>query len=340
MAENEKAHQKFFDAMNDNIMNADIPEEEKSKLQRNLLHLREQKINLMVTGATGCGKSSTINALFNTEKAKVGVGVDPETMEISRYELDNLILWDTPGLGDGKDADERHTKNIVKKLRERDENGNYLIDLVLVILDGGSRDLGTSYHLINDVIIPNLGEEKNSRLLVAINQCDMVMKGRCWNEEECRPEPKLETCLEEKVESVRRRIREGSGVDVTPIYYSAGYKEEGMPQSKPYNLSKLLYYIVAHTPEEKRLALVDNINKDKDTWAHDDGKSDYNANTESEFAKTLEKYGTPFADAGEQIGSVFGDTGAEIGRTIGAGIGITVGVVVSIAETFNPFRWF
>lgn len=111
MAENEKAHQKFFDAMNDSIMNADIPEEEKSKLQRNLLHLREQKINLMVTGATGCGKSSTINALFNTEKAKVGVGVDPETMEISRYELDNLILWDTPGLGDGKDADERHTKN-------------------------------------------------------------------------------------------------------------------------------------------------------------------------------------------------------------------------------------
>ena len=177
MAENEKTNPRFFDVMNDSIMSADIPDEEKSKLQRNLLHLREQKINLMVTGATGCGKSSTINALFNTEKAKVGVGVDPETMEISRYELDNLILWDTPGLGDGKVADERHTKNIVRKLRERDENGNYLIDLVLVILDGSSRDLGTSYHLINDVIIPNLGEEKNSRLLVAINQCDMAQEG-------------------------------------------------------------------------------------------------------------------------------------------------------------------
>lgn len=340
MAENEKTNPKFFDVMNDSIMSADIPDEEKSKLQRNLLHLREQKINLMVTGATGCGKSSTINALFNTEKAKVGVGVDPETMEISRYELDNLILWDTPGLGDGVAADERHAKNIIKKLRELDENGNYLIDLVLVILDGSSRDLGTSYHLINNVIIPNLGEEKNSRLLVAINQCDMVKKGRYWNEEECRPEPELEICLEEKVESVRRRIREGSGVDVTPIYYSAGYKEEGMPQSKPYNLSKLLYYIVAHTPEEKRLVLVDNINKDKDTWARSDGKSDYNADTESEFAKTLEKYGTPFADAGEQIGSMFGDTGAEIGRTIGAGIGIAVGIGVSIVKTFLPFGWF
>ena len=39
---------------------------------KNLLNLKKQKINLMITGATGVGKSSTINALFNTEKAKVG----------------------------------------------------------------------------------------------------------------------------------------------------------------------------------------------------------------------------------------------------------------------------
>ena len=55
------------------------------------MHLKEQKINLMITGATGCGKSSTINALFNTEVARVGVGVDPETMDITKYDLDNLV---------------------------------------------------------------------------------------------------------------------------------------------------------------------------------------------------------------------------------------------------------
>ena len=55
-----------------------------------------------------------------------------------------------------------------------------IIDLVLVLLDGGSWDLGTSYELINDVIINTLkksGEGCTDRLLVAINQCDMVMKG-------------------------------------------------------------------------------------------------------------------------------------------------------------------
>ena len=109
---------RFFDAMESDIMNADIPKTERNKLMKNFLQLKEQKINLMITGATGCGKSSTINALFNTEVAKVGVGVDPETMDITKYELDNLVLWDSPGLGDGKEADNRHAKNIIKKLHE------------------------------------------------------------------------------------------------------------------------------------------------------------------------------------------------------------------------------
>ena len=220
----------FFEAMESDIMNADISEEEKNKLMKNFLKLKKQKINLMITGATGCGKSSTINALFNTEVAKVGVGVDPETMDIACYQLENLVLWDSPGLGDGKEADNRHAKNIIKKLNERDEYGNLLIDLVLVILDGGTRDLGTSYELINSVIIPNLGENKDKRLLVAINQADMAMKGRYWNRYENKPEPKLVEFLEEKVTSVQRRIKEGTGVNVTPIYYCAGYKEEGEEQ--------------------------------------------------------------------------------------------------------------
>ena len=35
-------------------------------------------------GESGEGKSSTVNALFNMDVAKVGVGVDPETMAITK----------------------------------------------------------------------------------------------------------------------------------------------------------------------------------------------------------------------------------------------------------------
>lgn len=326
--------QKFFDAMESDIMNDNIPESEKNKLLNNLLNLKKQKINLMITGATGCGKSSTINALFNTEVAKVGVGVDPETMEITRYDLNNLVLWDSPGLGDGKEADNRHAKNIIKKLNERDENGNLLIDLVLVILDGSTRDLGTSYELINQVIIPNLGDDKENRILVAINQADVAMKGRYWNYEENKPEPQLVKFLEEKVISVQNRIKEGTGVDITPIYYSAGFKEEGMEQSRPYNLSKLLHYIIKFTPKEKRLSYVDNINDIAEMWKDNDDLMDYSLAIFEELVRTIKNCVTDGADFGGAIGAHFGRTGEALGRVMGGAIGAGIGLVKSVVGGF------
>jgi hypothetical protein len=323
---------KFLDAMESDIMKADIPESEKNKLMKNFLQLKEQKINLMITGATGCGKSSTINALFNMEVAKVGVGVDPETMDIQKYELDNLILWDSPGLGDGKEADNRHAKNIIKKLNERDENGDLLIDLVLVILDGSTRDLGTSYELINSVIVPNLGEDKENRILVAINQADVAMKGRYWDYEKNKPEQTLVKFLDEKVISVQKRIKEGTGVDVTPIYYSAGFKEEGMEQTRPYNLSKLLYYIIKFTPKKKRLVFVENVNQSEEMWKDNDDLRDYRKGILEEMGETISDCALKGAEIGGEIGSVFGETGRVVGEKIGKVVGTVGGVAKIIGE--------
>ncbi|HIF9231736.1 TPA: GTPase family protein [Photobacterium damselae] len=253
----------YLDDIISNIDHAeDINEVEKNQILRNLAKLKQTKVNILVTGATGCGKSSTINAMFNFEKAKVGQGVDPETMTIQKFEMNNVVVFDSPGLGDGLEADKRHAKNIINKLYEKDHNGEMLIDLVLVILDGSSRDLGTSFELINSVIIPNLGDD-NSRLLVAINQADMAMKGRHWEYENNQPDNTLLEFLDEKVLSTSRRIKEATGVDVIPIYYSAGYKEANEIQ-QPYNLSKLLAFILRHTKPEKRAVIAQDINKKTD----------------------------------------------------------------------------
>lgn len=324
----------IYETMQNDVMNSNASEEDKQKMLKNIAELKGQKVNVMITGATGCGKSSTINALFNTEKAKVGVGVDPMTMEIEKYELDNLILWDSPGLGDGKEADNRHAKKIIDLLYQKDDKGNALIDLVLVILDGGSRDLGTSYELINQVIIPNLGENKEEikkRILVAINQCDMAMKGRGWDYENNKPRPELEKFLKEKVESVQRRIKEGTGVEITPIYYSAGYKEEGQEQ-RPYNLSKLLYFIVQHTPKQKRLAYADNISKNEEMWRDDDELMDYRKEVRKSFVETVKEYGSKGADIGGEIGSIFGETGRAIGSAVGAVVGGVCGAIASLFD--------
>lgn len=277
----------MYQQLEKTILNANLSDEDKSDIMRKLMKLKGETLNIMVTGATGCGKSSTINALFDTNVATVGVGADPQTMSITKYELDNLILWDTPGLGDGIEADNNHAKNIISKLAEVDNTGKALIDLILVILDGSSRDLGTSYELINEVIIPNLGPGKDKRILVAINQADLAMKGRHWNREQSKPDDVLQKFLEEKAESVQRRILETTGVNVNPICYSAGWSDADGSTGKPYNLSKLLYYIVEATPAEKRIIYASNTNSDSELWKSNDDLQDYGQETRTSVLSAL-----------------------------------------------------
>ena len=224
----------------------DIPDSEKAKRLSRLIKVRNLKVNIMLAGATGAGKSSTINALFNMDVAKVGVGVDPETSVIEKFELDNLTIWDTPGLGDGVASDERIRRSILEKLNELDEDGNPLIDLVVVILDSSSKDLGTSYDLINNLLIPALGDDAKDRILLALNQADVAMKGKHWNEEDNAPDEILKEFLRKKADSVRYRVKEASGLNIRPIYYCAGYKEEGFEDGV---ISRLEWGLVAGIEE-------------------------------------------------------------------------------------------
>ena len=317
----------IYELLNDEIMASDLTDAEKNERLSKLLQTQAKKVNIIFVGATGSGKSSTVNALFNMEVAKVGIGVDPETAEITKYELGNLTIWDTPGLGDGG-MDKSYNRMIVKKLNELDENGDPLIDLVVVVLDASSRDLKTSYDLINDVVIPCVGKNNPERILVALNQSDVAMKGKHWDSEKNEPDEVLKKFLKEKAESVSRRIREATGLNIRPVCYCAGYKEEGQVQCAPYNLTKLLYYIVKSVPKEKRLALADNINTDEDKWLYDDGKKDYKEGARKSFFDTIYECVWENAYDGGELGEdLLGITGKVVGTVIGVGTGIIRGVL-------------
>lgn len=324
--ESDKVKKSIYELLEEDIMTSDLPVQEKNERLSRVLKARARKVNILLTGATGAGKSSTINALFNMEVAKVGVGVDPETDVISKYELDNLIIWDTPGVGDGIEADAKYNKMIVKKMSEMDEHGEPLIDLVLVVLDASSKDLGASYNLINNVLIPCLGKDKDGRILIGLNQADVAMKGMHWDAKENKPDDILLDFLKKKAASVKRRIFDATGLSIRPIYYSAGYKEEGKEQSKPYNLTKLLYYIVKSVPSEKRLAIVDNINMKDDMWLYDDAEIDYKTVTKMSFFESVEYHVEMGMFEGGMIGEdILGIPGKIAGTVIGAGCGLIKG---------------
>lgn len=241
------------------IEHSEIDTESKNQLLANLVKFVSKELHILIVGACGCGKSSTINALFNADIAKVGYGVDAQTQVVSGYKQENLFLHDTPGLGESTEKDKEHIKKIKNVLREVDDDGNAIIDVVLVIVDGSHRDMRSSFELINNVIIPNMQDKK--RILVGINRCDLALDGRGWIHQYNYPNEELLSRLKEKAESVKRRIKEDTGVDVEPVFYSALYK---------YNISKLLSYLVKSAPVTKRVFFAEKINSNRDNFFRDD----------------------------------------------------------------------
>ena len=188
-------------------------------------------------------------------------------------------------------------------------------------MDGSTRDLGTSYKILNDVIIPELKEDKK-RILIALNQADIAMKtGRHWDYEKNEPDETLVNFLNEKVESIKNRIKEDSDLDVDPVYYCAGYEEESGDVVHPYNLSKLLYYIMNSLPAEKRVAIMEGINTDSENYEYNDDDEDYNEGIKDSFYDSFDYIGDGVDTGAEIGGTILGIPGAIIGAVVGGFIG-------------------
>ena len=332
-----KSSRNIFDSLHDEVMSSDLPEDEKTRRLSQLLKASGRKVNLMLVGATGSGKSSTVNAMFDMKVATVGVGADPETEAIEKYELGNLIVWDTPGLGHGVDEDKENIRQIVTKLSETDETGKMLIDLVLVILDTSSKDLSVTYDVINNTLIPCLGKDETHRILIALNQADMAMKGRHWDHEQNAPDPVLKGFLTKKANSIVERILAASGLKVNPVCYCAGYTEDDGKQQNPYNLPKLLYYILMAVPVEKRIVLADKLNDDDKNWADHDAEIDYNeAIKESFFDSIFAGMWEGAEKGGVAGGCILGIPGMIAGASIGGILGglhsLVVKPLMDVAE--------
>lgn len=226
-------------------MNTNFEKYRRDDIERKLQKANFRPIDIMVAGVTGAGKSTTLNSLFHKEVAKVGSGVAPETMKLGNYKLNDAFrIWDTPGLGDGVAKDQVHKKKITNLLcRSFQLDGHVygFIDMVLVIIEGANRDMGTTYNLLNEVIAPNIQGE---RILVAINQADVAMKGRHWNRETMAPDFELTEFLEKQAYSIQRRVNEATGVRIPkPVYYSAEYG---------YNVKAVFDFIIDNMPTKKR----------------------------------------------------------------------------------------
>ncbi|MDD7642797.1 MAG: 50S ribosome-binding GTPase [bacterium] len=215
------------------------------EIQGRLAHLNINWFDIMITGVTGAGKSTTLNSFLKKTVANVGMGVDPETQNISSYELNEYLhFWDTPGLGDGVSRDQQHKtamKNLLQKTYPYDGSDYGYIDMCIVILEGQSRDLGTTRTLLNDVVLPNIQAD---RIIVAINQADFALRGQHWDKNKRIPDHVLLQRLEEQASSVQYRVKQDTGITINkPVYYSALYD---------WNVVSFIDEIINQLPIERR----------------------------------------------------------------------------------------
>lgn len=253
----------FIGIIKENLeRDVNLSRQQKAEISKKLKELSEREVNILVIGGTGVGKSSTINALFKVDRsekakndqAKVGFGPNPETQEITRYIIGhNMIVWDSPGIGESPRADVRHARLINKKLREKKSAEEDFIDAVLIVLDGASRDYAQTFKLIN-----NLGlVQKKNRIVVGINRIDMLLQGEGWDAQHNIPSEPLKKTIQRKVQIVARQLKKECGLDIDPVPYCAGRAEDGFGAAEPYEISELLCRILLAVPEEKRVAVIE-----------------------------------------------------------------------------------
>lgn len=161
------------------------------------------------------------------------------------------------------------------------------------------------------------------------------MKGRHWDHDLNAPDPVLTGFLTKKADSVKRRIQEATSVTVEPVCCCAGYTEEDGERQAPYNLSKLLYYILMAVPSEKRLVLVDKLNADEKNWASNDG--DYAGAVQDSFLASLLEDVLEYVERGAIIGGcAIGLPGALVGGLVGAVVGGLHFLVVKPLSKLKP----
>lgn len=206
-------------------------------------------VHILFIGKTGVGKSSTINALFGVEEAKVGDLVISCTQEIEEYKFcKNLIIYDSPGIGEPS-KDIINKKKIVDYLNKKDDNGNLLIDKAIFILDSNDLAYEESINFINQDLMPILGDTK--RLLIALNKIDQFKCGYLFDKENNKPTKELDEIMKQKIKDIKKHLKK----DCDIIYYCAGFEFKGKRIISPYNINIFHDNIIKDMELGKRVAV-------------------------------------------------------------------------------------
>ncbi|WP_439660585.1 GTPase family protein [Lentzea sp. HUAS TT2] len=224
--------------------NPHVTEEQWAKTEEMLAKKAEEASppTIALIGLTGVGKSSTINALFNS-----GVNVShhrpctqtAQAIEGDLYEYTSrrgtIVVYDMPGLGENLAADERHYATYCQTLPN--------VDVAIWVIEAPSRTISPIEVALRR-LRRHCGPEVVDKIVFAANKIDRIHPGEsAWIKQANMPS------LEQK--------------ETTELYSNFLFESLGSEVSRPkdsivcysatrrYNLEVLMEQVGAHAPDDR-----------------------------------------------------------------------------------------